>query len=63
MLVQKIQGHHHNGAQAARRPQMMCSICGRRFEMPPFGARGRRGRAHSIARTLVPISSLLTHMV
>ena len=25
------QGHHHNGNQAARRPAVMCSICGRRF--------------------------------
>ena len=28
------QGHHHNGDQAARRPSMMCSICGRRFTTP-----------------------------
>ena len=25
------QGHHHNGDQAARRIDMMCSICGCRF--------------------------------
>ena len=28
------QGHHHNGDQAARRPHVMCSICGRRFAAP-----------------------------
>ena len=27
----RIQGHHHNGDQAARRPHMMRSLCGRRF--------------------------------
>ena len=31
------QGHHHNGDQAARRPRMMCSICGRRFATTQFG--------------------------
>ena len=58
-----LQGHHHNGEQAARRPDMMCSICGRRFATPPFDVRGSRGWAHSMARPWVPISSLLTHMV
>ena len=31
------QGYHHNGDQAARRPQMMCSVCGPRFVTPWFG--------------------------
>ena len=52
------QGHHHNGDQAARRPHMMCSICGRRF-----GCNFKGGLAHSIARPRVPISSPLTHMI
>ena len=34
------QGHYHNGDQAARRPHMMCSICGRRFTTPLFGVSG-----------------------
>ena len=34
------QGHHHNGDQAARRPHMMYSICGRRFTTTLFGVRG-----------------------
>ena len=29
LLALKKQGHHHNGDEAARRPTMMCSICGR----------------------------------
>ena len=33
-------GHPHNGDQAARRPYMMCSNCGRRLTTPLFGARG-----------------------
>ena len=37
---QMEQGHHHNGGQAARRPQMMCSTCGRRFATRRFGVRG-----------------------
>ena len=46
------QGHHHNGDQAARRPNMMCSICGRRFgcnfkgrlfDPPVWGVRGTWG--------------------
>ena len=32
----------HNGDQATRRPHMMCSISGRRFKIPLFGARGDR---------------------
>ena len=36
------QGHHHNGGPATRRPQIMCSICGRRFSTPLFGVRGDR---------------------
>ena len=39
----KLQGHHHNSDQAARRHHMMCSICGRQFATPLFGARGDRG--------------------
>ena len=34
------QGHHHDGDQAARRPDMMCSISGRPFTTPLFGVRG-----------------------
>ena len=37
-----LQGHHRNGNQAARRPHMMCSICGRRLTTPLFGVRGDR---------------------
>ena len=44
-----LQGHHHNGDQAARRPNVMCSICGRRFATPRFGVRGGGGWAHSVA--------------
>ena len=47
------QGHHHNGDQAAGRPHMMCSICGRRFATPRFGVRGGRGWAYSTARPWV----------
>ena len=36
------QGHHHNGDQAARRPRMMCSICGRRFTTLRLGYVGIR---------------------
>ena len=57
------QGHHHNGDEAAKRPHIMWSICGRRFTTPLFGARWDRGRAHSVARPRVPICSPLTHMV
>ena len=32
-----VQGHHQNGDQSARRPLMMCSICGGRFTTPLFG--------------------------
>ena len=35
--IREIQGHHHNGDQAVRRPHMMCSICGRRFAIPWLG--------------------------
>ena len=38
-----VQGHHHNGDQAAQRPHTMCSICGRRFATPRFGVRGESG--------------------
>ena len=41
-LAQAWQGHHHIGDQAARRPHMMCSICGRRT----WGS----GWAQSVAR-------------
>ena len=63
-LVVVIQGHHHTGDRAARRPYMTCSICGHRFATHRFGVRGGREWAHSAARPLVPISSPLTlHMV
>ena len=56
-----LQGHHHNGDQPARRPQMTCSICGRRFATRPFRVRVSRGWIHSIARPWFPTSSPLTH--
>ena len=45
------QGHHHNSDQAARQPDMMRSICGRRFGCsfkgflypPVWGVRGTWG--------------------
>ena len=61
--TQLRQGHHHNGDQAARRQRMMCSICGRQFANPRFGVRGSRGRAYSVARPYVTISSPLTHII
>ena len=41
-VAQLKQGHHHNGGQAARRPDMVCIICGRRFTNPLFGTREDR---------------------
>ena len=41
-LQESKQGHHHNGDQAARRPNMMCSICVRRSTPPLFGVRADR---------------------
>ena len=38
-------------------------LCGRRFTTPPFGVRGSRGWAYSIASPWVPISSLLTYNI
>ena len=35
-----LEGHRHNGDQAARRPHVMCSVCGRWFATPRFGWRG-----------------------
>ena len=57
------QGHQLTGDQAARRPHMMCSICGCRFATPAFVLRMSRGMAHSRARPCISISSLLTNMV
>ena len=59
-LIEK-QGRYHNGDQAARQLDMICSICGRRFAKPQFGVRWCRGWAHSVARPWVPISSPLTY--
>ena len=36
---QNEQGYHHTGDQAARRPHMMCSFCGRRFATHRLGVR------------------------
>ena len=58
-----VECRHYNGDQTARRPHMMCLTCGRRFTTLRFWVRGGRGWVHSTARPLVPISSLLTHMV
>ena len=52
------QGHHHNGDQAVRRPDMMCSICGRRFTYSVLGTWGS-GWAHSVARPCI-LSTLLS---
>ena len=58
------QDHHHNSDQASRRPHMMCTIRDRRSATPRFAVvRGGRGRAQSVVRPWVPISSQLTHMV
>ena len=57
------QGHHHNGDEAARGSQVMCSACGRRCTTPRFRKRGCRGLAHSVARPWVLIISSLTHKV
>ena len=54
-------GHHHNGNQAARRPRMMCSICGRQCTTPLFAVRGDWNE--SVASPCIPISSPLTYMV
>ena len=56
------QGHHHNGDQAAGRPHMTCSICGRWFTTPVWGTWGL-GWAHSVARPCIPIGSPLIHMI
>ena len=55
------QGHHHNGDQAARRPHMLCSICGRWFTTPLFGGTWGLEWTHLVARPYIPISSSLTH--
>ena len=48
----------------ARRPHMMCSICGCRFTIPlSVWGTWWSGWAHSVARPCIPISSLLTHKV
>ena len=52
-----------NGDQATRRPHTICPICGRRFATHRFGLRGGQGWAHSTARTWVPNSCPLTHIV
>ena len=57
------QGHHHNGDQVARPPNMMRSICGRRYATSWFVIRGGHGWAHLVAGPWVPISSPLAHMV
>ena len=49
IFVYGEQGHNHHGDQAAWRPHMMCSICGRRFATNRFEVRGGRGWAHSAA--------------
>ena len=55
------QGHHHNGDQVARPPNMMRSICGRRYATSWFVIRGGHGWANSVAGPWVPISSPLAH--
>ena len=40
--TQGRQGHHHSGDQAARRPHMISSICGRRFTPLCMGVLGDR---------------------
>ena len=63
-FVFRGQSHHHNGDQARPLddPQMMCSICCRQFATNRFGVRGGWGRAHTVARPHVPISSLLAFL-
>ena len=54
------QGHRHNGDQAAGRPHMMCSICGRRFTTPLFAV--RIGMSSFGSPPCIPNSSPLTHI-